>query len=193
MSDPPADPPQPSARDLENAAVRAAIAAKAAAEYTEAMKLALGVLGPGWTPWMKLSLIDSDHHRTGNTEPVAVAFKVYRGPEKLSENSAYLRRMPDGQVMRADSYEPLFGDLLREPHPTRGFEHNGQWCPYPRWALCWSALELYSPKSPEELAKLRLSREQRKAKREEKAWAEANPLLVWAEQVGREEAEGRGR
>ena len=37
---------------------------------------------------MKLSLIDSDHRRTGNTEPVATAYKVYRGDERV-RNALY--------------------------------------------------------------------------------------------------------
>ncbi len=57
---------------------------------------------------MKLTLIDSDHRQTGNIEPVATVYKVYRGEQRLTENSVFLRRMPDGQVLTADNYEAAF-------------------------------------------------------------------------------------
>jgi hypothetical protein len=178
--------PEPTPQDIANAATRQAIADRQAKEYAKATRLALGALGPNWHPWMKLVLLDSDYHNTGNTTPIAVAYKFHRGEKRLSEHSVFLRQMPDGSVQKASSYETLFGELLTEPHPTRGFEQKGQWCPYPRWTLCWSALELYAPKSAENLAALRESRERGKAEREEKKWAEENPLLKWAE-------DGRGR
>src|SRR5262249_22539979 len=102
----------PNSQEIDNARVRRQIADRQAAEYAEAERLAQEALGPGWTPWMNLSLIDSDHRHTGNTAPAATAFKVYRGEQRLSENSVYLRQMPDGHISHADSYEPLFGDLL---------------------------------------------------------------------------------
>src|SRR5262245_58339511 len=110
--------PEPTDHDRRNAEIRQAIAERQATEYTEALNLALGTLGPGWEPWMKLVLLDSDHRRTGDTTPVAVVYKVYRGEERLTENSVFLRRMPDGAVRKAGNYEELFGDLLHEPHPT---------------------------------------------------------------------------
>ena len=151
----------PTPQDIENARRRREIAARQAEEYEAAEQLALEALGPGWTPWMKLSLLDSDYHRTGRTEPVATAYKVYRGDERLTENSVYLRRMPDGQVRHADSYEPLFGDLLHEAHPTGTLEVRGQQVPYPRFSLCWSVLERYEPRSAEQLAAAREKRRQR--------------------------------
>jgi len=171
----------PIPQDIENARVRRQIAARQAEAYAEAERLAYEALGPGWAPWMKLSLIDSDHRRTGDTQPVAIAYKVFRGDQRLTENSVFLRRMPDGQIVQASSYEPLFGDLLHAPHPTRIVEIHGQEAPCPRYELCWSALELYEPKSAEELAALRVARER---KAEERSLAEAigsNPLF--AEQI----------
>jgi hypothetical protein len=103
-------------------------------------RLADAALGSGWPPWMKLVLIDSEHHRTGNPTPVATAYKIYRGELALSENLVYLRQMLDGRILQADSYEPLFGDLLQEPHPMRRLEIKGKMVPAPRWRLCWSAL-----------------------------------------------------
>jgi hypothetical protein len=182
-------PPTP--QDIENARLRQHIAARQAEEYAEAQRLALAALGPGWSPWMKLSLLDSDHHRTGNTVPVATAYKVYRGEQRLTENAVYLRQMPDGQIRQAPSYEPLLDDLLHEPHPTRTIEVRGQPVPCPRYSLCWSALDLYEPRSAEQLAASRVKRQQRATEK----GAEANPLF--AEQIRsgqwRAEKKHRGR
>jgi hypothetical protein len=170
--------PEPTDRDRENAAIRQAIADRQSQEYGEAIKMAMGTLGPGWTPWMKLVLLDSDHRRTGDTTPVAVAYKVYRGEKRLTEHSVFLRRMPDGSVRQAASYEELFGELLHEPHPSKTLEIKGTRVPAPRWELGWSALELYKPKSAESLAALRVSREQGREAREDRKFAEENPLLA---------------
>jgi hypothetical protein len=191
------DAPEPTAQDHENARRRQQIAARQAEEYAEAERLARQALGPGWTPWMRLALIDSDHRRTGNTAAAATVYKVCRGEERLTERSRYLRRMPDGRVLHADSYEPLFGDLLREKHPTRTVEVRGRQVPVGKYELCWSALECYEPKTAEELARLRATRERRRQERQEERWAAANPLLAWAERAGRDatpaadEAQGR--
>lgn len=167
----------PNSQEIENARIRQKIADRQAEEYAEAERLALEALGPGWNPWMKLSLIDSDHHRTGDSDPASTAYKVYRGEKRLTENSVYLRRMPDGHIMHADSYEPLFGELLHEPHPTRTIQVRGQQVPCPRYELCWSALELYEPRSAEQLAAARVKREHRAIENE----AQKNPLF--AEQI----------
>lgn len=86
----------------------------------------------------------------------------------------FVRRMPDGTVQAATCYEPLFGELLTAPHPTRTFENRGQTVAAPRWSLCWSALELYEPKSAEQLA---AAREKREAKAVEKEAADS-PLFA---------------
>ena len=186
-ADPPHSPPQPTDQDRENARIRQEIAKRQAETYSEAQQLALAVLGPGWTPWMKLSLIDSDHRQNGDTEPVATVYKVYRGEDRLTEKSVFLRRMPDGQVVKADSYEPLLCDLLHEKHPTRTVEVQGQQMAVAKYELCWSALELYHPKTAEELAQARTSRERRKEVRQDKHWAEENPLLAWAERANQQD------
>jgi hypothetical protein len=153
----------PTPQDIRNAAARQAIADRQSEAYHEAGRLALATLGPGWTPWMKLALIDSDHHRTGNVEPAVVAYKVYQGQKRVTENSVFLRRMPDGSVKKAASFELLFGDMLNQLHLTRKLELlHGQVVPAPRWTLCWSALELYNPRSAEELSKARVLTSARK-------------------------------
>lgn len=65
-------------------------------------------------------------------------------------------------MRKAASYEKLFPEL-HEPHPTRTLEVKDKIVPAPRWSLCWSALELYVPKSAEHLATLRASRERNRA------------------------------
>ena len=167
----------PTSQEIENARIRREIAARQTEEYAEAERLAFAALGPGWKPWMKLSVIDSDHRRNGNNEPVAIAYKVYRGEERLTANSAYVRRMPDGQVLHADRYEEVFGDLLHEPHPTRTLEVGGEHVPCPHYHVYWSSVERYEPRSAEQLAAGRVKREQRAINRE----AEENPLF--AEQI----------
>src|SRR5437868_5136769 len=134
--------PPPTAQDVENAQRRAAIAARQNREYDEALGLAETALGKGFRPWMKLSLLHSDYHRTGDTTPVAVAFKVYRGEERLTENAVFIRTFADGTVRQAVSYEELFPEL-HEPHPTRCLEIGGKLVPAPRWSLTWSSLERY--------------------------------------------------
>src|SRR5262249_53504356 len=156
----------PTPQDIANARRRREIAARQVREYDAAERLALEALGPGWTPWMKLSLIDSDHHYTGTTEPAATAYKVYRGAERLPETSVQHSRMPDGEVRSAVSYEPIIGDLLHEPHPTPTLEVRGKQVPCPRYSLCWSALERYEPRSAEQLAAARVKRQQRAIERE---------------------------
>ena len=168
---------QPTELDRQNAETRRRIADKQNGEYREAQQLALEALGPGYQPWMKLSLLDSDHRRTGDTTPAAVVYKVYRGNKRLSENAVFIRRMPDGTIQHADTYEPLFGDLLNELHPARTIEIGGQQVPVGRWELCWSALERYEPRSPEQLA---AARETRAAKAVEK---EAAAMPLFSEQI----------
>lgn len=84
---------------------------------------------------MKLVLLGSDHRHTGNVTPGAIAYNLYRGEQRLSENSGYLLKLPDGQVLKADSYELLFPEL-HEPHPTNKLEIRGELFPAPRWELC---------------------------------------------------------
>jgi hypothetical protein len=182
----------PSEQDIRNAAMREGIAAKQTEKYREAERLALAALGPGFTPWMRLTLIDADHRQSGNREPAAVVFKVYRGDERTSENALFIRKMPDGRLLKNQRYEPLFGDMLFETHPSKTMEFRGEQVPVPRYELCWSALEIYRPRDAEQLAALRVSRERGKQERSDRKWAEENPLLVWADKVNRD-AEERER
>ena len=177
----------PTDQDRRNAELRANVASKQNDQYQEAALLALATLGPGWKPWMKLTLIDADHRQSGNREAAATVFKVYRGDEKISDNAMFIRKMPDGRLMKNQRYEPLFGDMLFEAHPYKTMEVRGQIVPVGRYELCWSAVDIYRPKSADQLGALRESRERGKTARDEKRWAEANPLLAWAERHDSEE------
>jgi hypothetical protein len=75
----------------------------------------------------------------------------------------YVMEGLDGTVRKAGRYVTLVGELLQEKHPTYGFEREGEWVAFDRWSVCRSALELYQPRSAEELAALRVSRERGKA------------------------------
>jgi hypothetical protein len=98
--------PEPDEGDHARAAMRQAIAERQNHQYQEAKILALRTLGPGWTPWMKLCLIRSDHRQTGDATPIATVYMVYRGEEKLTENSMSIRRMPDGRLVNEASTWP---------------------------------------------------------------------------------------
>jgi hypothetical protein len=65
------------------------------------MRMALGVLGPGFKPWQEISVVDSDYRRTGDDTPRAVVYKLYSGDERLFENAVYIRQMSDGTVKKA--------------------------------------------------------------------------------------------
>ena len=173
---------EPTEQDRGNAALRRAVAERQNAAYGEAAALALGALGPGYTPWMRLDLIPADHRQTGDRTPVATVYKVFRGEARLTENSVFLRRMPDGSIRKAGGYEELFGDLLHEKHPTRTVEVRGERVPVGRYELVWGAQEQYHPRSAEALAKGRETRERNKAEKEERKWREDHPLLAWAHQ-----------
>jgi hypothetical protein len=163
----------PTPLDLANAATRQSISERQNAAYREAELLALRTLGPGFTPWMALRLIPSDHRQSGNSTPAATVFKVYRGDEKLTENAMFIRQMTNGQLAKSTSYEPLFGDLLHEKHQSRTMEIRGEQVPVDRYELCWSAMELYHPRSAEALATAREKRQERAVANE----AEASPLF----------------
>jgi hypothetical protein len=74
-----------------------------------------------------------------------------------------------------DTPEAGFGDMMMEPHPTKGFEHRGQWCRIHRYSLCWGWFEPgYRPKSAEQLAAAREKRQERAVEKE----AEGAPLFA---------------
>jgi hypothetical protein len=189
----PDTPPLPTDQERRNSAVRAVIAARQQAEWQACVALAEQALGPGWQPWMKLSLIPTDHRQTGDDTPVAVAYKVRRG--RGDNRDVRYVRAGDGQVLCAERYEDVFGALLAEPHPTRTVAVKGQRVPVSKYELYWSPLERYVPRSAEELALLRQGRQRKRQERADAAWARDNPLLVYLgysrQQWEKEQEQGR--
>jgi hypothetical protein len=172
---------KPTAQDTANAAYRGAVSSRQNSEYADVMRMALGALGPGFKPWMKISIVDSDFRWMGDDTPRAVVYKLYSGDERLSENAVYIRRIEDGTVKKAYGYQSLIEELLDEPHPTKTVEYRGRKVPVARYELHWSALEQYHPRDADQLAALRVSREQKKAEREEANHRAENLLFTtWA-------------
>jgi len=84
-------------------------------------------------------------------------------------------------------------EFIRSSLPlSRTIEVRGQVVHPHRYSLCWAPYELYVPKTAEQLAALRESRERGKAEREERKFREENPLLAWADENAEPEV-GRGR
>src|ERR1700677_3054965 len=111
---------RPTDQEVQNAALRREVAQRQQATWNECLRLAEAALGPGWEPWMKLVLMDSDHRRSGDETPIVVAYKVRKGKGESSQ-IRYIRQGTDG-VMSSENYEEVFGPLLTELHPTKTIE-----------------------------------------------------------------------
>ena len=175
-------------QDRANAKLRQEIAECLAQEYAQVQAWAEEAFGSGWVPSHRHFLLDRDEEdraRRSGDRPKAAA-TLYTVQNDGGEQRHFT--IEDGQVVEQASYQAAFGPMLLEPHPTRGFNHQGKWCRIHRYSLCWAPYELYQPKTAEQLAALRLSRDRRKAEREEKQWAAEHPLLAWAEAVKSQEA-----
>jgi hypothetical protein len=179
---------QPTERDIRNAALRKAVAERQQAAWDECLRLADAALGPGWEPWMKLVLVDSDHRKTGDETPVAVAYKVRKG-KRNDRAVRYVGQGPNGLIC-SEQYEDVFGPLLTELHPTKTIEVMGKPVPLPRWQMYWSALELYEPRSAEQLAAARVTRQRNKTAKEQQKYERDRPLFA---EIDRQEKEGRER
>jgi hypothetical protein len=196
MTGPSADPPEPTALDRENERRRREIADRQAEEYGQVLRWALGAFGPGWLPSGRHYLAGKEEEdrarRAGDrTQAAATVYGVTNGVRKR-----YFT-VVDGKANEVEGYEQGFGPMLLELHPTQGFtDQAGKWCRTHRYSLCWAGYELYEPKSAEQLAALRVSRERGKVGREEKRFAEDNPLLARAGIKAadlKDEDKGRGR
>lgn len=164
--------PQPTDLDRENAARRQAIADHFRAEYARAEALACSLFGPGWKPTGRHMLLDKDQEdearRTGTRAvPVATVITAEKGGVK--------RHFRVETMQECESMEAGFGQMLLEPHPTKGFEHEGKWCRLHRYSLCWGGFEPdYRPASAEKLAAARQKRQEKAVEKE----AEAAPLFA---------------
>lgn len=176
--------PAPTEHDRESARIRREIAEKQQAEYDECLALAIRAFGPGWEPSHRHYLIDKDEEervRYSGESPRKAA-TVYTVKNAPGERRHFTFDVESGQVVEHASYEAGFGAMLLEPHPTRGFEHSGRLVPVHHYSLCFAPFDLYAPKTAEQLAALRESRERKKAEREDRKWKEQNPLFAWMEQ-----------
>jgi hypothetical protein len=173
---------QPTQLDIENARIRGAIAARQQAEYDLALVYALEAFGPGWLPSHKHFLLDKEKEdrcrRTGERPRASATVVTVKNAEG---DRSHFTIGENGQVVEHASMEASFGEMLREPQPTQRIEVKSQLVAPHRYSLCWSAFELYHPKTAEELAALRDSRERRKREREEAKWRAENPLLMLME------------
>lgn len=150
-------------------------------EYAECLTMALKAFGPGWLPGHRHFLIDKDEEdRVRYTgEKARVAATVYTVRNEAGQ-PRHFTVAEDGKLTEHANFEEGFGAMLLEPHPTRGFQHQGKWCQVHRYSLCFAPYTLYTPKTAEQLAALRASRERRRAQREDKKWAEEHPLFASA-------------
>lgn len=179
----------PTDRDRHNAAVREALASRQQAEYDRVLLWAMGKFGVGWLPAGRHYLLDKqvedEARRTGERPEVAATVYSVR---HMHTGRKRQFTVTDGLVVEHESYEEGFGAMLQEPHPTMRIEVKGQKVAPFRYSLCWAPLEIYQPRSAEELAKLRVSREEKKAVRAEKKYQEETPLFA---EIDRQEGRGR--
>ncbi len=163
---------EPTAQDIDNSRRRHEIADRFRAQATQAEALACSLFGPGWKPTGYHYLVEKDAEdetRRTNSKPVPSATVI------SVENGGVKRHFRVETMTECETPEAGFGDMLMEPHPTKGFEHRGQWCRLHRFSLCWGWYEAnYRPASAERLA---AAREKRQAKAVERE-AEAAPLFA---------------
>jgi hypothetical protein len=185
----PAELPIPTGQDRRNAAARQAIAERQQAEYDRVLHWAMGKFGIGWWPSGRHFLVDkADEHRCRRTgeRPVPAA-TVYAVRREDGAKRHFI--VKDGLVTEVSGYEEGFGPMLQEPHPSMRIEVRGQSVAPHRYSLCWSPIEKYSPRTAEELAAARVTRERNRAIREQAKFERDYPLFA---EIERQE-EGRGR
>jgi hypothetical protein len=183
--------PEPTDQDRHNAAVREAIAARQREEYDLVLLWAVGKFGPGWLPSGRHFLVDkADEDRCRRTaeRPVPAA-TVYTVRREDGAKRHFIAR--DGLVTEVSGYEEGFGPMLQEPHPSMRIDVRGQLVAPHRYSLCWAPIEKYTPRSADQLAAARVTRERNKAIKEQAKFERDFPL--WAEIERHEKEEGRGR
>ena len=186
--------PEPTEQDRENAHVRAEIAERQAEAYRQVLAWALGAFGAGWRPSHRHFLVTKEEEErvryTG--EPPTASATVYTVRHEETGQARHFT-VEDGRVVEYPSMEAAFGPMLHEPHPTHGFEHAGKWCRIHRHSLCWAPFDLYEPMTADQLAALRVGRERKRAEREDRKWAEREPLWAPLAERDRREREARGK
>jgi hypothetical protein len=171
--------PEPTEQDRENERIRREIADAQRATYEECLAWSVKAFGPGWTPSHKHCLIDKDEEARVRytSEPPKVSATVYT--IRKGDETRHFTVTDDGQVVEHASMEAGFGDLLLAPHPSRFVEHNGKRIACHRFSLCWAGFALYHPRSAEDLAKLRETRERKREERADRKFAQDHPLFAY--------------
>lgn len=172
--------PDPTSRDFANAALRQTVADRQRDEYRRVLAWADSIMGPGWLPHGRHYLLEIEEEeiarREGTTaKAAATVYTVTNGVRKR-----HFMVGEDGKAQEVAGYKEGFQEMLLEPHPTRLIEVRGEKVSPHRYSLNWAPIELYEPRTAEELAALRVSREKGKVEREERKWKEENPLLASA-------------
>lgn len=165
---------EPTPLEIANAACRAEIAERFRREYDEALALAESVFGPGWEPCGRHMLVEKDEEERARKagDRAQPAATVYSARNKDGGTRHFV--IEKGVPREVASVEEGFGDMYHEKHPTRGFEHRGQWIPWQRYSLHWGGYELYTPQTAEQLAAARLKREAKAVEKE----AQVAPLFA---------------
>jgi hypothetical protein len=172
---------QPTDGDRENARLRQEIAARQRADYDACLRLAEQAFGAGWVPSHRHYLVEKaeeDRCRCMGERPRPAA-TVFTARNDAGDRRHFVIG-EDGQPREVGSYEDGFGPMLLEPDLGRTIEVRGEQVHPHRYSLCWAGYDLYQPRTAEQLAALRVSRERGREERADKKWAEENPLLAQA-------------
>jgi hypothetical protein len=181
--------PEPTDQDRKNARIRQVIAERQQAEYDRVLLWAQDTFGPGWLPSCRHFLLDraeEERCRRNGARPVAAA-TCYTVRNAAGGKRHFI--VKDGQATECEGYEEGFGPMLQERHSTMRIEIKGENVAPHRYSLCWAPIETYQPRSAEQLAAARVTRERNKAERAERKYAEDYPLFA---EIERQEKEGRG-
>jgi hypothetical protein len=112
---------EPTALDIDNARRRQEIADRFRAQAAQTEALACSLFGTGWKPTGYHYLVEKDAEdqaRRSGTKPTpsATVISVEKGGMK--------RHFRVETMTECDTPLAGFGDMLMEPHPTRGFDHG---------------------------------------------------------------------
>ncbi|MBY0459085.1 MAG: hypothetical protein K2V38_17250 [Gemmataceae bacterium] len=117
---------EPTQQDIDNAALRAGIAARFRREFEEAKALAESVFGPGWEPTGRHDLVthaeaSAARHEGRRMTPSASVITAQNGS---GERRHF--RVTEGGPVEVESYPQGFGAMLTEPDTERTIEVRGE-------------------------------------------------------------------
>lgn len=164
---------QPTDQDQRNASFRAALSAKFLQQFREHRALISPVLGEGWLPVGRHTLVthaEEERARKAGEPCIPVATVITAEKDGIRRHVAVI----GDQVRECASYREGFGAMLTEPDTERTIEVRGEQVHPHKHSLHWSGYETgYAPKSARELA---VSRQKREANKEAKWQAEVSEL-----------------